>query len=176
MFGGSGVIHQASTNCGIRRSSIGEHGEGLENMENLETWKTSTRWVKTLYLWLKTLVNQMAQNTLFLRNLSRHLKIITNTLLVNMILGQLKIGEHQAKCRALAPTISATYVCRQICHGKCVDCVSNESSVSREQFIRILTGSAIPSLIRSFKSKYHWGKFGNWKLQIDKHSLKSDSK
>ena len=43
MFGGSGVIHQASTNCGIRRSSIEEHGEGLENMENLETWKTSTR-------------------------------------------------------------------------------------------------------------------------------------
>ena len=43
MLGGSGVIHQASTNCGIRRSSIGEHGEGLENMENLETWKTSTR-------------------------------------------------------------------------------------------------------------------------------------
>ena len=100
MFGGSGVIHQASTNCGIRRSSIGEHGEGLENMENLETWKTSTRWVKTLYLSLKTLVNQMAQNTLFLRNLSRHLKIITNTLLVNMILGQLKIGVHQAKCRS----------------------------------------------------------------------------
>ena len=36
----------------------------------------------------------------FLQNLSRHLKIITNTLLVNMILGQLKIGVHQAKCRS----------------------------------------------------------------------------
>ena len=35
----------------------------------------------------------------FVQNLSRHLKIITNTLLVNMILGQLKIGE-QAKCRS----------------------------------------------------------------------------
>ena len=80
--------------------------------------------------------------------------MITYTL-KNIILGQLKIGEHQAKCRALAATISATHVYRQICHGKCVDCVSNESSVSREQFIRILIGSAIPSLIRSFKSKYH---------------------
>ena len=35
--------------------------------------------------------------------------MITYTL-KNIILGQLKIGEHQAKCRALAPTISATYV------------------------------------------------------------------
>ena len=42
----------------------------------------------------------MAQNTI-LQRLSQQLKIITYSL-ENMILGQLKIGEHQAKCRALA--------------------------------------------------------------------------
>ena len=45
-------------------------------------------------------VNQMTQNTLFTAFIATEEKS-KHTRLENMILGQLKIGEHQAKCRAL---------------------------------------------------------------------------
>ena len=97
---------QCSTNCSILPSRIGEHGgswenmENMENTENLEIWKTSTRWLKTVYLWLKTLYLWL--KTLFLATrwlktpyFTVNMSLVEKTHMKNMVLGQLKMGEHQ---------------------------------------------------------------------------------
>ena len=54
---------------------------------------------KTLYLWLKTLyLSTIPMTTLYF---TAFIATVIHTRLKIMILGQLKIGEHKAKCRAL---------------------------------------------------------------------------
>ena len=73
-------------------------------MEKTENINQMTLFViqNTLFVTQNTAnVNQMTQNIQFYCIYGDGKKIITCTRLENMILGQLKIGEDQAKCRAL---------------------------------------------------------------------------
>ena len=66
----------------------------IPNGRTGKRWKTSTRWLITLYLWFKTLyLLTIWLKTLYFMVLGRRLK----KQLENMILG---LGKHQAKCRA----------------------------------------------------------------------------
>ena len=66
-------------------------------IEQWKRWKTSTRGLKSLHFWLKHSICHQPDHSL----LRRRLKKSSHTCLDNMILGQLKIGEHQAKWSAL---------------------------------------------------------------------------
>ena len=100
-----------------------ENMENMEKMENIKQKNKNTMFMtqNTLFMTQNTLiVNQMTQNTLFTAFIasvekSKHAR------LENMILGQLKIGEHQVTCRALHHSRMYHLICGGI-SGICVAC------------------------------------------------------
>ena len=95
--------NQGSTICAILTSRMGEHGVSWEDMENIEDMakmiQNTPIMVQSLYLWCKTLY--LSTSWLKALNLWWRLKKSLHTRLENIILVQLKMGEHQTKRRAL---------------------------------------------------------------------------